>query len=67
MVAGEDRKFFPAKAKIDGSSVVVFTREVKHPAAVRFGWKNGAIPNLFSKEGLRASCFRTGSWPIEIP
>ncbi len=64
MIAGEDKKFYPAKAKIDGSNVVVSTKEVKNPVSVRFGWKNGSIPNLFSKEGLPVSCFRTDDWPI---
>jgi sialate O-acetylesterase len=64
LIAGEDKKFYPAKAKIDGSNIIVFAKEVKNPASVRFGWKNGSIPNLFSKEGLPVSCFRTDDWPI---
>ena len=64
MIAGEDRKFYPAKARIDGSTVVVQAKDVKDPVAVRFGWPNGSIPNLFSKEGLPVSCFRTDSWPV---
>lgn len=63
-VAGDDKKFYPAKAKIEGSSVVVWSREVKNPVAVRFAWANGAIPNLFSKEGLPVSLFRTDDWPV---
>ena len=66
MIAGEDQKFYPAKAKIDGNGVIVSAKEVKNPVAVRFGWKNGSIPNLFSKEGLPVSSFRTDQWPIEI-
>lgn len=63
-IAGEDGKFVPARAKIDGSSVIVSSREVKKPVAVRFGWPNNSIPNLFSKEGLPVSCFRTDDWKI---
>jgi sialate O-acetylesterase len=63
-IAGEDRKFVPAKARIDGNTVVVSSREVKNPVAVRFGWPNHSIPNLFSKEGLPVSCFRTDDWEI---
>lgn len=62
MIAGEDQKFYPAKAKIDGATVMVSAKEVKNPVAVRFGWKNESIPNLFSKEGLPVSCFRTDDW-----
>lgn len=61
-IAGEDRKFYPAKAKIDKGSVVVSAKEVKNPAAVRFAWQNGSIPNLFSKEGLPVPSFRTDNW-----
>ncbi|HPM30632.1 MAG TPA: sialate O-acetylesterase [Chryseolinea sp.] len=62
MIAGEDKKFYPAKAKIEGGKVIVSAKEVKKPVAVRFGWKNGSIPNLFSKEGLPVSCFRTDDY-----
>jgi sialate O-acetylesterase len=62
MIAGEDQKFYPAKAKIDKGTVVVSAKEVKKPVAVRFGWSNGAMPTLFSKEGLPVPSFRTDSW-----
>lgn len=64
LIAGEDGKFVPAKAKIDGNTVVVSSKEIKSPVAVRFGWPNASVPNLFSKEGLPVSCFRTDDWPI---
>lgn len=63
-IAGPDRKFVPAKAKIDGNSIVVSARGVKEPAAVRFAWSNTAEPNLFNKQGLPASSFRTDDWEI---
>lgn len=65
-IAGDDHVFHPAIAKIDGSTIVVSSREVKRPVAVRFGWKNGSIPNLFGKNGLPVSSFRTDDWPIEV-
>jgi sialate O-acetylesterase len=65
-IAGEDKKFYPATAKIDGTTVVVSAKEVKAPVAVRFGWKNESLPNLFSKEGLPVSSFRTDDWAIEL-
>jgi sialate O-acetylesterase len=61
-IAGEDQKFYPAKAKIDKGTVVVSAKEVKKPVAVRFAWSNSAMPNLFSKEGLPVPSFRTDSW-----
>jgi sialate O-acetylesterase len=62
MIAGEDKKFYPAKARIDKGTVIVSAKEVKKPAAVRFAWGNASIPNLFSKKGLPVSTFRTDSW-----
>jgi len=62
VIAGEDKKFYPAKAKIDKGTVVVSAKEVKKPVAVRFGWGNASIPNLFSKEGLPVPSFRSDSW-----
>lgn len=63
MIAGEDKKFYPAKAKIDKGSIVVSAKEVKNPVAVRFAWGNASIPKLFSREGLPVPSFRTDSWP----
>ena len=65
-IAGDDKNFYPATAKIDGATVVVSAKEVKAPVAVRFAWKNESIANLFSKEGLPVSSFRTDDWSIEV-
>lgn len=61
-IAGENKVFYPAKAKIEGKTVVVWSSEVKNPVAVRFGFNNAAMPNLFSKEGLPVNIFRTDDW-----
>jgi sialate O-acetylesterase len=61
-IAGEDQKFVPAVATVDGDSIVVHSDQVAKPAAVRFGWRNDAVPNLSNKEGLPASPFRTDQW-----
>ena len=58
-IAEKGADFVPARAVIDGDSIVVSADSVKKPAAVRYGWENGAEPNLFNKEGLPASPFRT--------
>ena len=62
MIAGADKKFYPAIAKIEGNTIIVSAKEVKEPVAVRFGWTNGSIPNLYSKEGLPVPSFRTDDW-----
>jgi sialate O-acetylesterase len=61
-IAGEDKKFVPAKAEIVGKQVVVSASEVKKPVAVRFGWNQIAEPNLANAAGLPASPFRTDKW-----
>ena len=58
-VAGEDGIFHPAQAEIEDGSVVVFSKKVKTPKAVRFAWGNSATPNLFNAAGLPTSCFLT--------
>jgi sialate O-acetylesterase len=61
-IAGEDRKFVDAVAKIDGDSITVSSKTVEKPVAVRFGWDQVAEPNLANIEGLPASAFRTDRW-----
>ena len=60
-IAGDDRGFLPANARIEGRSVLVSSPVVPKPAAVRFGWNQLAQPNLINKEGLPASPFRTAN------
>jgi sialate O-acetylesterase len=52
----------PAKAVIDGDTIVVESPQVAQPAAVRFGWHQLAEPNLCNQAGLPASPFRTDRW-----
>ncbi|MBK0369281.1 sialate O-acetylesterase [Flavobacterium agrisoli] len=61
-IAGDDRVFYPATAKIKGNSVMVSSDKVKKPVAVRFAWKKVPEPNLFNAENLPASPFRTDNW-----
>jgi sialate O-acetylesterase len=61
-IAGADQVFKPAKVKIDGNTVVVWSKEIKTPVAVRFSFSNDAIGNLFSQEGLPVAPFRTDDW-----
>jgi len=61
-VAGEDKTFHPATAVIEGDRVVVVSDQVSKPVAVRYGWRNFPVCNLFNKSGLPASPFRTDDW-----
>ncbi|UCG48890.1 MAG: hypothetical protein JSU94_03730, partial [Phycisphaerales bacterium] len=62
-VAAADRKFVWADAKIEGQTVVVGSDKVAEPAAVRYGWANNPVCNLYNSEVLPASPFRTDDWP----
>ncbi len=62
-IAGADRQFHPAEARIDGETVIVSSEAVAEPVAVRFAWGAADQPNLCNQEGLPASSFRTDDWP----
>ncbi|GHV47868.1 9-O-acetylesterase [Bacteroidia bacterium] len=62
-IAAADRKFEWARAFIEDDQVVVYSPDVKNPVAVRYGWsENPDDVNLYNKEGLPASPFRTDTW-----
>jgi sialate O-acetylesterase len=58
-ICGKDSVFHNAKAEIVGNTVVVSSDKVAEPTAVRYGWANHPICNLYNREGLPASPFRT--------
>jgi len=62
-IAGADRKFVWADAKINGDNIVVSSGEVSAPVAVRYAWADNPVCNLYNEEGLPASPFRTDNWP----
>jgi len=62
-IAGEDKVWHNADAQIEGETVVVTSDKVSKPVAVRFGWANFPIVNLWNKDGLPATPFRTDNWP----
>ena len=62
-IADSTRKFVPAKAVIDGDTLIVSSPDVGEPLAVRYAWSNDPKEaNLYSKVGLPASPFRTDTW-----
>ena len=64
-IAGADKNFLPAMVKLEGNTVVVFNKDIKEPVAVRFGFTNTAMPNLFSADGLPVNLFRTDDWEVD--
>ncbi len=61
-IAGNDKKFIWADARIDGETIVVSSRKIKNPVVVRYAWAANPIGNLYNKTRLPASPFRTDSW-----
>lgn len=61
-IAGEDRVFHEAEARLVNEGVEVWSDQVSKPVAVRYGFKNFFHGNLFNKEGLPATPFRTDKW-----
>lgn len=62
-IAGNDRKFIWAKAVIEGDKIVVWNDSITNPVAVRYAWAHNPVGcNLYNKENLPASPFRTDDW-----
>jgi sialate O-acetylesterase len=62
-ICGEDRAWVWADAKIEGTTVIVWSDEVKQPIAVRYAWADHPVCNLYNKAGLPAFPFRTDKFP----
>lgn len=61
-IAGEDKKFVPATARVDGRTLVVSAEEVAVPVAVRYAWRNSPDARLFNGASLPAAPFRSDNW-----
>jgi sialate O-acetylesterase len=62
-IAGADRRFLWADAYIEGDTVIVSSPTILRPVAVRYGWADNPVVNLYNRAGLPASPFRTDDWP----
>ena len=62
MIAGDDQKWVDAQATINGLTVVVSSAQVANPKAVRYAWAQSPLANLYNRNGLPASPFRTDDW-----
>jgi sialate O-acetylesterase len=61
-IAGNDKKFYPAKAEIKANQVIVQSDLVTRPVAVRYAYKEWVKGELYNNDGLPASSFRTDNW-----
>lgn len=63
-IAGEDKKWVPAQAKLVGPDTIeVSSPDVAVPVAVRYAWADNPVCNMYSEEGLPLTPFRTDDWP----
>ena len=62
MIAGDNQQWADAQATVDRAAVVVSSAQVPNPTAVRYAWAQSPVANLYNKEGLPASPFRTDHW-----
>jgi sialate O-acetylesterase len=63
-LAGADRKWYWAQGKIDGSTVVLTSKDVPQPVAVRYSWHINPVGNLVNNADLPAFPFRSDNWVL---
>jgi sialate O-acetylesterase len=63
-IAGKDRQWHWADAKVDANSVIVASPYVPAPVAVRYAWQANPAATLYNGAGLPAAPFRTDNWPL---
>ncbi|MGI8637160.1 MAG: sialate O-acetylesterase [Segetibacter sp.] len=63
-ISGNDKNFYAAESKINGNKLIVWSDKVSDPVAVRFAFSNTAVANLFAKNGLPVTPFRTDTWTV---
>jgi sialate O-acetylesterase len=65
-VAGADRRWMPAEARLDGDRIVLRSAAVPTPVAARYAWVNNASEaNVVGGDGLPLPPLRTDDWPLE--
>lgn len=62
LIAGADREWYPAAARVEGGDIVVSSPKIRTPVEVRYGWANNPECNIYNRAGLPLVPFRTDSW-----
>lgn len=65
LMAGEDKVWHPAQAKIEGQTIIATCPNVARPLALRYSWSAVPDGNLFNQANLPASPFRTDTWDVQ--
>jgi sialate O-acetylesterase len=66
LLAGADRRWVPAQARLDGDRVVLQSPAVPAPVAARYAWvDNPSEANVIGGDGLPLTPLRTDDWPLE--
>ncbi|HKP32446.1 MAG TPA: sialate O-acetylesterase, partial [Chitinophagaceae bacterium] len=66
LIAGADKIFYPAEVKLKDNNIIVSSKKVSQPVAVRYAFSNTVIGNVFSKSNLPLSPFRTDDWEVDV-
>lgn len=62
-IAGKDKQFVWAQGEITSENqVTVWSDDISDPAAVRYAWANNPVCNMYSRDGLPMTPFRTDDW-----
>lgn len=64
-ICSEDRVFHKAKSKVIKNKLIVYSEDISNPVAVRFGFTEISMPNLFNENGLPIAPFRTDNWEVQ--
>ena len=64
LIAGADQNFLPADVKLEKDRIIVSNKQIPNPVAVRFSFSNTGMSNIFNKEGLPLTPFRTDNWEV---
>ena len=64
LIAGADKVWKPATARLDGTAVLISSPDVTAPVAARYAWAENPDCNLVNGAGLPATSFRTDDWPV---
>ena len=62
LISGVDKNFLKANAKIDGNTIILSSKQIKNPLAVRFCFNDSTRADVFNSEGLPMAPFRTDNW-----